>query len=65
MRSKKRTGLNIKQLLHYQVRQDNFFFFKNERRYEKNEGRNNEFLFNFFLLNNKRNQVKMIDEYNT
>jgi len=23
---KKKTGLNIKQLLHYQVRQDNFFF---------------------------------------
>ena len=50
----KKTGLNIKQLLHYQVRQDNFFSFKIERRYENNEDRNNKFLFNFFLFNNKR-----------
>ena len=48
--------------MHYQVRQDNFFSFKIERRYENNEDRNNKFLFNFFLFNNRRKKKSGKDE---
>jgi len=57
--------INIKLLVHYQVRQESYlFFFKKGREQMTNESKSNEFVSNFFLLKKtKRKHMRLKDEY--